>query len=96
MTISSNYFEHVFKKWATYRYFLRKLVIKLHMWLQKVFTSEILPVVFFNIKIGTNYVWNVSITCVENYCDVINYSHVENNLSNSMNSTRIQNGKTHF
>ena len=39
---------------------------------------------------------HLSITCVEYYtCHVINYVHVENNSSfNSMNSTRIQNGKT--
>lgn len=83
MTISSNYFVHVFKKWARDRYFLRKLVIKLHLWLQKVFTSEILPVVFFNIKIATNHV------------DVINYPHVKNISSNSMNQELIT-GKRNF
>ena len=50
---------------------------------QVVCTSEIVPVVFFNITCATKlHVKHLSVTCVENYtCDVINYVHLINDWS---------------
>ena len=64
--------------------------------IKNVSVGEILLVIFFCITCATAlHVKHLSIRCMDNYTgDLINYVHIENNsLSNSMNSTKIQNAK---
>ena len=67
--------------------------MKLHQWLQKVCTSEILPEPSLIVHVRQNYMCNIYLLPAQRIiCDAINYVHIENNsLSNSI---RSQKGKT--